>query len=95
VDIRGIIWLDEIVDKLYRKHQVSLPEIREVMLGRPHVRYMKRGNRRDEDVYGAFGRSGAGRYLMVFFVWKKDRRALILSARDMTEKERGYYGKKS
>jgi len=36
----------------------------------------------------------AGRYLTIFFVHKKDNRALILSARDMTDSERRGHGKK-
>ena len=34
-----------------------------------------RGHRAGEDVYGAFGQTEAGRYLVVFFVYKKDGRA--------------------
>ena len=34
---------------------------------------------------------GSGRYLMVFFVYKTDKLALILSARDMTKSERKRY----
>ena len=45
----------------------------------------------DEDVYVALGRTEAGRYLAVFFVYKATREALILTARDMTHKERRKY----
>lgn len=44
-----------------------------------------------EDVYAAFGQSNAGRFLSVFFVYTLDKRAIIVSARDMTEKERRKY----
>ncbi len=37
------------------------------------------------------GRTSAGRYLIVFFVYKHDGQALILSARDMTAAERSRY----
>ncbi len=43
------------------------------------------------DVYGAFGQSDAGRYLVVYFILKADRSALILSARDMARKDRRRY----
>ena len=52
---------------------------------------MERGHRAGEDVYGAFGQTEAGRYLVVFFVHKKDGRALVVSARDMTHSERRLY----
>jgi uncharacterized DUF497 family protein len=42
-------------------------------------------------VYSASGQTHAGRYLIVFFVHKRDGRALILSARDMTRNERRRY----
>lgn len=44
-----------------------------------------------EDVYAAFGQSNTGRFLSVFFVYTRDKRAIIVSARDMTEKERRKY----
>jgi uncharacterized DUF497 family protein len=40
------------------------------------------------------GQTDSGRYLIVFFIHKKDNRALILSARDMTSAERKRYEKK-
>jgi len=40
------------------------------------------------------GQTDAGRYLIVFFVYKKKGQALILSARDMTDVERDRYEKK-
>lgn len=48
-----------------------------------------------EDVYAAFGRTFAGRYLAVFFIYKPERKtAVVISARDMTERERKTYGRK-
>lgn len=54
---------------------------------------MKRGHFRREDVYRALGQTDVGRYLVVFFIYKLNREILILSARDMDEKERRYYAK--
>jgi uncharacterized DUF497 family protein len=39
-------------------------------------------------VYAGLGRTEAGRYLIVFFVLKLDRMALIISAREMSLAER-------
>ena len=40
------------------------------------------------------GQTGAGRYVIVFFVRKKTQQALIVSARGMTDSERKRYEKK-
>jgi uncharacterized DUF497 family protein len=60
--------------------------------GRPHFRFIENGSRQDEDVYAAFGQSETERYLVGFFIRKLDGSALILSARDMTTKEKKRYG---
>lgn len=92
--IRGLIWLDEIIDKLDRKHNVSQNEVREILTNRPSFRFVEKGHRSGENVYAALGRTGSGRYLIVFFVYKKDGGAIILSARDMTPAERKRYEKR-
>jgi uncharacterized DUF497 family protein len=92
--ITGFIWLEEIVQKLIWKHSVETEEIREIILNNPRYRFVEKGHRKDENVYAAFGQTDAGRYLVCFFVYKKDNRALVLSARDMTDTERKRYGRK-
>jgi hypothetical protein len=47
-----------------------------------------------EDVYMALGQTEEGRYLIVLFIHKKAKEALILSARDMARKERKLYDRK-
>jgi len=42
----------------------------------------------------AFGRSYAGRYLSVLFIMKKGKQALVISARDMSKRERKSYGRR-
>jgi hypothetical protein len=42
----------------------------------------------------ALGKSAAGRYLAVLFIHKKSNEALVVSARDMADRERTQYGKK-
>ncbi len=89
--ITGLIWRDDIEEKLYSKHSVSTSEVREALENDPQFRFVERGHRTGENVYLALTRSDAGRYLIVFFVYKMDRRAMILSARDMTRTERRQY----
>ncbi len=92
--INALIWLEEIVEKVARKHNVSQEEVRQVLLNSRHFRFVEKGHRSGENVYSALGQTDAGRYLIVFFVYKKKRQALILSARDMTDVERDRYEKK-
>jgi uncharacterized DUF497 family protein len=91
--IEGVIWLDKVIEKLGWKHNVQQNEVREVFASRPYFRLIEKGHRSGENVYAAMGQTDAGRYLIVFFVYKKDRRVLILSARDMTPAERRRYEK--
>jgi hypothetical protein len=92
--IVGFIWLDDIVQKLEEKHGVRQDEVREVFANRPQFRFVEKGHRLGENVYAALGQTEVGRYLIVFFVYKRDRRALILSARDMTRAEGRRYERK-
>lgn len=89
--IRKLVWFEEIIEKLVHKHRVSQSEVREILAKHPLVRFVERGHRPGENVYAALGRTSAGRYLIVFFVRKRDGQAIILSARDMTKSERKRY----
>jgi len=92
--IKGFIWLDNVVEKIETKHNVTPEETEEVFADKPKIRKMNKGHFRGEDVYRALGQAASGRYLVVFFIHKKSNEALILSARDMDKKERKNYGKK-
>jgi uncharacterized DUF497 family protein len=91
VKIHGVIWLEEIVEKLEQKHSVFQTEVIELFTLSPLYRYVEKGHQANENVYSALGRTDAGRYLIVFFVLKSNRKALIISARDMTVNERKRY----
>lgn len=92
--IENIVWLDEIVAKLAVKHQVDTEEVEEVLNAKPQIRFVEKGRRAGENVYMALGRTDSGRYLTVLFIHKKNREALILSARNMADKEKKLYAKK-
>jgi len=92
--IRDILWLTEFEDKIISKHDVWPDEVEQVLLARPHVRFMERGHRPDEDLYAAFGQTESGRYLAVYFIPKQSGVALVVTARDMTPKEKRSYGKR-
>jgi uncharacterized DUF497 family protein len=89
--IHGIIWLEEIVEKLEQKHSVFQQEVVELFSLTPHYRYVEKGHQANENVYSALGRTEPGRYLIVFFVLKSNRKALVVSARDMSVHERKRY----
>ncbi len=92
--IIGFVWLEEILEKLSRKHGVRENEVVEVFENSPDFRFVQRGHREGEDVYSAMGQTDAGRYVIVFFVYKSNGRALPVSARDMTLAERKRYERK-
>ncbi|MCH8296337.1 BrnT family toxin [Candidatus Poribacteria bacterium] len=94
MQIDEIIWLTQFVEKLERKHSVTIEEVEEVFVNRPRFRFVAKGQRSGEDVYSAMGQTDAGRYLIIYFILKPHSRALIVSARDMDRKERRQYARK-
>jgi len=91
LNISRIIWLEDIVEKLHWKHNVEENEILEVLANKPKFILKESGHKQGEDVYAAFGTTDAGRLLSIFLVYTEDQRAIIVSARDMTIKERKKY----
>jgi len=89
--ISGIIWLEAIVEKLEQKHSVFQQEVVELFALSPHYRFVEKGHQVNENLYAALGRTESGRYLIVFFVLKSNRKALVISARDITANERKRY----
>jgi len=91
--VTGLIWLRGVIDKLASKHNVSTDEVEEVFEHAPRYRFIEIGDVEGEDVYAALGRSVAGRYLIAYFIHKATGEALIISAREMTGKERRSYAR--
>ena len=89
--IDDFLWLPPIVEKLAVKHHVTPEEVEAVFFNAPRFRFVEVGLRAGENLYSASGRSDAGRYLIVFFIHKRDNTALIVSARDMEPRERKHY----
>lgn len=92
--IDDIIWFDTIVEKLAWKHAVLPREVEEVLSGKCRIFKKESGDIEGEDLYNALGTTGSGRYLSVFFIKKLNRKALIITARDMNQRERRRYEKK-
>ena len=94
MDIRRCLWSEYVIEKLARKHHLSTDEVEEALAGRSRFRRLSRGRLKGEDLFVAYGQTEAGPYVTVFFIHKKAGDALIVSARDMDEKERSGYRRK-
>ena len=87
-------------EKLAVKHGVDCEEAEEVLWSSRRIRFQEKGTRQGQDLYFAAGQTDAGRYLIVFFIFKPATEdnpaaeAMIVSARAMTEKERKQYERK-
>ena len=92
--ITEIIWLNSFVQKIEHKHAVRLTEVDQLFANRPRIQFAESGKVTGEDLYSAWGQADSGRYLVVFFLYKGRGRALVVSARDMDEREKKSYGKK-
>ena len=93
MEISRIIWLEDIVEKLIWKHNVEEQEVIEVLENQPIFQFKEKGFQPGEDVYAAFGRTNTDRLLSIFFVYTQDQRAIIVSARDMSQKEKRKHAK--
>ena len=91
--INEIIWKELFVEKLEAKHGVSVEEAEDVLGSKPHIKKIARGNVKGENVYAAFGQTIGGRYLVIFYIRKLTGAILPISARDVDDGERKYYGK--
>jgi uncharacterized DUF497 family protein len=80
-----------IVDKLLWKHHVTPQEVEEVLFDNPMYRKVQRGHIKGEDLFAALGQTNTGRKLIIFFVYKLNKEALLISARDMAKKEKKQY----
>ncbi len=90
-----IIWLPVYLIKIETRHSVYQDEIQHVLLSNPRIRRVGKGKRhKGEHLYAAYGQTEAGRYLIIFFIYKVGHETLIISARDMDKKERRQYGRK-
>ena len=84
--IEKISWNEETVDHI-SNNLVSPGEVEEVLFNDVYTPLMMRGK---EDKYFAYGKTHGGRLL--FIVWaSKYKKTKIITARDMTEKEKRFY----
>lgn len=55
--IGEIIWLEDIVEKLEKKHSIRQNEVIEVLENKPKFRFVEKGHRKGENVYAALGQT--------------------------------------
>jgi hypothetical protein len=89
--IKEIIWLIQFIEKIERKHGVGIEEVEQTFANRSRIHRIEKGDVEGEDLYRLLGQTDAGRYLAVFFIYKSGGKALIISARDMSDRERNNY----
>ncbi len=87
--IERISWDEETVDHI-SNHSVSPEEVEEVLFNGMDSPLIMRGK---ESKYLAYGKTNGGRFLLV--VWAaKYRKTKIITARDMSKKEKQFYKRK-
>ncbi|HDL64846.1 MAG TPA: BrnT family toxin [Proteobacteria bacterium] len=85
--IKDFEWDEGNVLHLELKHGITPQETEEVIACMPLFRRTRKGH------YSAFGRTRAGRLLVVIFGVKPDGYARVITAWDMKKGERRYYKK--
>ncbi len=77
IKIIEIIWLDSIIEKI----------------NKPKFRRGPKGNYVKDNIYYAFGRTDGQRLMFIVFIFKRNNEALIISAREMDDKEKLMFSK--
>ena len=80
--ITGFIWLEEIVQKLIWKHSVETEEVQNIFLNNPRYRFIEKGHRKEENVYGRSVKPMPGViWLVILFI--KKATALLFCRREI------------
>ena len=88
--IEGFEWDKGNIDKNYDKHKVSNLECEEIFMNEPLLIFPDDLHSNTEDRYTAFGRTNHFRFLALTFILRKNR-IRVISARDMSAKEKRQY----
>ena len=87
--IENITWDDDTADHISR-HAVSPEEVEEILFNDSDLPRIMRGK---ENRYLAYGKTNAGRFLLVVLIIA-NRKTRIITARDMTDREKKFYRRK-
>ncbi len=86
----GFDWDGGNAEKIQKKHRVSVSECEEVFWNKPLDMARDESHSQTEDRFGALGRTNEGRLLALFFTIRGSK-IRVISARDMSKKERKVY----
>jgi hypothetical protein len=87
--IENITWDEDTAEHISR-HAVSPEEVEEVLFNDSYSPRIMRGK---ENRYLVYGKTNAGRFLLVVLIIA-DRKTRIITARDMTDGEKKFYRRK-
>jgi uncharacterized DUF497 family protein len=87
--IENITWDEDTADHISR-HAVSPEEVEEVLFNDSDSPRIMRGK---ENRYLAYGKTNSGRFLLVVLIIA-NRKTRIITARDMTDREKKFYRRK-
>jgi len=87
--IENITWDENTVNHIAR-HAVSPEEVEEVLFNDSDSPRIMRGK---ENRYLAYGKTNAGRFLLAVLIIS-NRKTRIITARDMTDREKKFYRRK-
>jgi len=92
--IEGFEWDDGNAGKSARKHGVDRFESQQVFFNEPLILAEDLSHSQDEPRFNALGKTDAGRAMHVTFTLRGGGKLIrVISARDMSRKERLVYGK--
>jgi uncharacterized DUF497 family protein len=95
IDLNGMTgfdWDESNRDKNWITHRVSTSECEEVFFNLPLLLRPDPNHSSTEARYFVLGQTNTGRFLFIAFTLRGDR-IRVISARDMSKKERATYGK--
>lgn len=90
LQISQFVWNEDIIEHI-AKHNVTPEEVEEVCFGQPLIVKSKQAAKGANPTYYALGQTETGRYLFIMFIYFKQGRAMVVTARDMDQAERKYY----
>jgi len=90
-EITGFDWDDGNRDKNWLKHQVSNAECEEIFFNIPLLLADDKKHSETETRYYALGKTDSKRLLFIAFTLREEK-IRVISARDMSQKEREIYG---
>jgi uncharacterized protein len=92
--IEGFDWDDGNSRKNADKHDVSQAQAEQIFFNEPLLIVSDEKHSLHESRYHALGKTDDGRLLHITFTLRREATLIrVISARDMSSRERGYYGK--